>query len=75
VLTFGEGYHNFHHEFPSDYRNAIKFYQYDPTKWVITALSYIGQTYDLKIFPEQIVTKGQLQMKQKVTSTTFCLRC
>jgi len=65
VLTFGEGYHNFHHEFPSDYRNAIKFYQYDPTKWVITALSYIGQTYNLKTFPEQIVRKGQLQMKQK----------
>jgi stearoyl-CoA desaturase (delta-9 desaturase) len=65
LLTFGEGYHNFHHEFPSDYRNAIKFYQYDPTKWVITALSYIGQTYDLKIFPDQIVKKGQIQMKQK----------
>jgi len=65
LLTFGEGYHNFHHEFPSDYRNAIKFYQYDPTKWVITALSYIGQTYDLKLFPDQIVKKGQLQMKQK----------
>jgi len=65
LLTFGEGYHNFHHEFPSDYRNAIKFYQYDPTKWVVTALSYIGQTYDLKIFPENIVKKGQIQMKQK----------
>jgi len=65
LLTFGEGYHNFHHEFPHDYRNAIKFYQYDPTKWVITALSYIGQTYDLKVFPEHIVKKGQLQMKEK----------
>ncbi|KAI8609576.1 hypothetical protein BC830DRAFT_827645 [Chytriomyces sp. MP71] len=29
-ITFGEGYLNFHHEFPSDYRNAIKFYQWDP---------------------------------------------
>jgi len=65
LLTFGEGYHNFHHEFPHDYRNAIKFYQYDPTKWVIKALSYIGQTYDLKVFDEEIVSKGQIQMKQK----------
>jgi len=65
LLTFGEGYHNFHHEFPHDYRNAIKFYQYDPTKWVIKALSYIGQTYDLKIFHDDIVLKGQIQMKQK----------
>ena len=23
LVTLGEGYHNFHHEFPSDYRNAI----------------------------------------------------
>jgi stearoyl-CoA desaturase (delta-9 desaturase) len=65
LLTFGEGYHNFHHEFPYDYRNAIKFYQYDPTKWVIKALSYIGQTYDLKVFDDDIVKKGQVQMKQK----------
>lgn len=25
LLTFGEGYHNFHHEFPSDYRNGIRY--------------------------------------------------
>lgn len=65
LLTFGEGYHNFHHEFPNDYRNATRFYQYDPTKWVIKALSYIGQTYDLKIFDDDIVKKGQIQMQQK----------
>jgi len=34
-LTFGEGYHNFHHEFPNDYRNGIMWYHYDPTKWLI----------------------------------------
>jgi len=65
VLTLGEGYHNFHHEFPSDYRNAIRFYQYDPTKWLIYGLSLIGQTYDLKIFPNNIVKQGQIQMKKK----------
>ena len=48
LVTLGEGYHNFHHEFPDDYRNAIKWYQYDPTKWTIKALSYIGGTYNLK---------------------------
>lgn len=65
VLTLGEGYHNFHHEFPSDYRNAIRFYQYDPTKWIIKGLNLIGQTYDLKMFPENIVQKGKVQMRQK----------
>ncbi|KJK63891.1 GMC oxidoreductase [Aspergillus parasiticus SU-1] len=33
LFALGEGYHNFYHKFPSDYRNATKWYQYDPTKW------------------------------------------
>jgi stearoyl-CoA desaturase (delta-9 desaturase) len=32
LLILGEGWHNFHHEFPSDYRAGIEWYQYDPTK-------------------------------------------
>jgi fatty-acid desaturase len=27
LVTLGEGYHNFHHEFPQDYRNAIRWFQ------------------------------------------------
>jgi stearoyl-CoA desaturase (Delta-9 desaturase) len=41
LVTLGEGYHNFHHEFPQDYRNAIKFYQWDPTKWLILVCYYV----------------------------------
>lgn len=65
LVTVGEGYHNFHHEFPSDYRNGVRWYQYDPTKWVIRALSFIGGTYDLKRFPSNEILKGAVQMKQK----------
>lgn len=36
LVTFGEGYHNFHHEFPADYRNGIRWFDYDPTKWLIS---------------------------------------
>ncbi|KAI8073844.1 delta-9 desaturase [Gongronella butleri] len=63
--TLGEGYHNFHHEFPQDYRNAIVWYQYDPTKWLIKALSMLGMTYDLKTFPSNEIRKGIVQMKEK----------
>merc|ERR1719284_330233 len=52
LATFGEGYHNFHHEFPSDYRNALKWYQYDPTKMVIWGLSKIGMAWNLKTFSQ-----------------------
>ena len=47
VLTNGEGYHNFHHRFPHDYRNGIKWYHWDPTKWFIFTLSLVGVTRDL----------------------------
>ncbi|CAG8471029.1 5448_t:CDS:2 [Ambispora leptoticha] len=65
ILTMGEGYHNFHHEFPQDYRNAIRFYQYDPTKWLIKFCSWFGLSTHLKRFPDNEVAKGQLFMQQK----------
>ncbi|KAI9307058.1 delta-9 desaturase [Cunninghamella echinulata] len=65
LVTMGEGYHNFHHEFPQDYRNAIKWHQYDPTKWLIKACSFVGLAYDLKTFPSNEVQKGIIQMKEK----------
>ncbi len=49
VLTFGEGYHNFHHSFPGDYRNGIKPWQYDPTKWLIRLLWLTGLAKNLKM--------------------------
>ncbi|KAL1917622.1 uncharacterized protein VTP21DRAFT_4015 [Calcarisporiella thermophila] len=65
LVTMGEGYHNFHHEFPNDYRNAIRFYQYDPTKWFITVCHFLGLAYNLKKFPENEVQKGRINMLQK----------
>jgi len=48
LLTNGEGYHGFHHRFPSDYRNGIRWYDWDPTKWIIFILSKFQLTWDLK---------------------------
>lgn len=47
-LTFGEGYHNFHHTFSNDYRNGVRWYHFDPTKWTIWVLHKCGLAYDLK---------------------------
>ena len=51
VLTNGEGYHNFHHRFPIDYRNGIRWYHWDPSKWFIFALSKLNLAWDLKRTP------------------------
>ena len=50
-LTNGEGYHNFHHAYPNDYRNGIRWFHWDPTKWTIYALSKLGLVWDLKKTP------------------------
>ena len=47
-LTFGEGYHNFHHRFAGDYRNGVRWYQWDPSKWIITVLGKTGLAWDLR---------------------------
>ncbi|KAH0608541.1 uncharacterized protein H6S33_001675 [Morchella sextelata] len=65
LVTLGEGYHNFHHEFPSDYRNAIQWHQYDPTKWCIWTWKQLGLAYDLKQFRSNEIEKGRLQQQQK----------
>jgi stearoyl-CoA desaturase (delta-9 desaturase) len=48
LLTNGEGYHNFHHRFPGDYRNGIRWYQWDPSKWVIALCAKLGLAWDLR---------------------------
>ena len=48
IFTMGEGYHNYHHEFQWDYRNGVKPWQLDPSKWIIWTLSKIGFTSELK---------------------------
>ncbi len=51
LLTNGEGYHNFHHSFPTDYRNGVRWYHWDPSKWAIAALAGLGLAWDLKRTP------------------------
>lgn len=48
LLTNGEGYHNFHHKFPNDYRSGHLWHHWDPSKWFIYILSNFGLAYDLQ---------------------------
>jgi stearoyl-CoA desaturase (delta-9 desaturase) len=47
-LTVGEGYHNYHHTFASDYRNGVRWYHFDPVKWTIWSLNKLGLAGDLR---------------------------
>lgn len=65
LLTYGEGYHNYHHIFQNDYRNGIRWWHYDPTKWLIKTASWFGLTWDLKKVPDFKIQRAVLTMKFK----------
>ncbi|KAJ2850794.1 stearoyl-CoA 9-desaturase [Coemansia brasiliensis] len=65
IITLGEGYHNFHHAFPNDYRNGVRWYDIDLTKWVLWLLEQANLAFDLKRFPRNEIMKGRAAMKLK----------
>lgn len=64
-LTFGEGYHNFHHEFQHDYRNGVKSWQFDPTKWCIWLLAKVGLVSQLRRVPNEKVLLAEIAEQQR----------
>jgi stearoyl-CoA desaturase (Delta-9 desaturase) len=63
VITYGEGYHNFHHSFAHDYRNGVRWWQWDPTKWLIATLRPLGLTRRLKRTPLFQIQRTLLAMQ------------
>jgi stearoyl-CoA desaturase (delta-9 desaturase) len=61
LFTYGEGYHNFHHIFASDYRNGIKWYHYDPTKWIIRVMASVGLASKLKRTPVERIERAKAE--------------
>ena len=51
LVTFGEGYHNYHHAYPTDYRNGPRWYNFDPSKWLIFGLFRLGLATSLRTGP------------------------
>lgn len=62
-LTHGEGYHNFHHKFQFDYRNGIRWYHWDPTKWSIQLAYLTGLAKKLKTVHFSEIIKARLQVE------------
>ncbi|MGK0499501.1 MAG: stearoyl-CoA desaturase (delta-9 desaturase) [Oceanicoccus sp.] len=64
-FTYGEGYHNFHHLFQNDYRNGARWWQFDPTKWLISAGAWLGLTKELNRIPNFKIHRALLDMQFK----------
>ncbi|XP_017847551.1 acyl-CoA Delta(11) desaturase [Drosophila busckii] len=58
TIAFGEGWHNYHHVFPWDYKAAeLGDYKHNWTTAFIDLMAKIGQAYDLKSVSQEMVYK------------------
>jgi stearoyl-CoA desaturase (delta-9 desaturase) len=65
LISMGEGYHNFHHTFPSDYRNGVRAHQWDPTKWTLRTLAAVGLAKNLRRTSRAAVVRARLRMDER----------
>lgn len=62
VATCGDGWHNYHHTFPWDYKNAeLLDYKLNLSTLFIDLFAVIGCAYDLKTVPTDLVSKRALR--------------
>jgi len=65
LLTFGEGYHNYHHTFQADYRNGPFWYNIDVSKWLIWSLSRAGLARSLRRVPVDITLGKRFEQARR----------
>lgn len=72
LLTFGEGYHNYHHTFANDYRNGVRLYHFDPSKWLIWTLSKLKLASHLKKVDSYTINKCLVIQRQQLLLERLC---
>jgi stearoyl-CoA desaturase (delta-9 desaturase) len=64
-LTYGEGYHNFHHQWQWDYRNGARWFQWDSTKWLLNMMAWVGLVGQFRRVPASAMEQARLKMEEK----------
>jgi stearoyl-CoA desaturase (delta-9 desaturase) len=59
LFTMGEGWHNNHHAYQSSARQGFKWWEVDPTYYILKGLSRLGIVWDLKTPPEKVLRNEQ----------------
>ncbi len=59
VFTMGEGWHNNHHAFQSSVRQGFRWWEIDPTYYLLRGLSWLGLVWALRLPPEQVLRNEQ----------------
>lgn len=61
LATSGEGYHNFHHTFPSDYSTSELGVGWNMSTALIDFCSWLGLAYDLKTVSNSLIKQRRLR--------------
>ena len=55
IITMGEGWHNNHHAYQRSTRQGFRWYEFDPTFYILKALSWVRIVWDLGAPPADVV--------------------
>jgi len=55
LFTMGEGWHNNHHAYQSSVRQGFRWWEIDPTFYILKGLSRVGLVSDLKTPPDAVL--------------------
>jgi stearoyl-CoA desaturase (Delta-9 desaturase) len=55
VITMGEGWHNNHHAYQSSARQGFRWWEFDPTFYVLRAFAALGIVWNLQSPPTKVI--------------------
>ncbi len=67
ILFLGDGWHNNHHAFPASAKVGLRWWEFDPTWWVIVVLRRLGLVWDVNV-PADTSARGQHYQRGKPTT-------
>ena len=59
IFTMGEGWHNNHHAYPASVRQGFRWWEYDPTYYILKMLSWMGVIWNMRSPPEAVLRNEQ----------------
>jgi stearoyl-CoA desaturase (delta-9 desaturase) len=65
LLTMGEGWHNNHHAYQASVRQGFRWWEFDPTFYVLRALAWLGLVWDLHVPPKAVI-RGEYRLGRLV---------
>lgn len=67
LATFGEGWHNNHHHFPSSARQGFLWWEVDISYYLLVIMSWFGLVWDLKPVPSSVRSRNLVRPTSEIT--------